>query len=96
MLIHFSMNSTVSSKPVLNLHFNFYNCNNNSLEFVNLNFNQVLTSRQTTFKILKSNRMRIGLNSLANRLHHINDKIPLEWLNLSIEMYQVKCKKLLF
>ena len=25
-----------------------------------------------------------------------NSKIPLEWLNLSIGMYKVKCKKLLF
>ena len=76
--------------------FELYNCNYNSLEFVNLNFSQVLTSRQTTFNFLKSNRTRIGLNSLANPLHHINDKIPLEWLNLSIGMYKVKSKKLLF
>ena len=88
-------NKMLNYKLALNL-FKLYNCNCNSHEFVNLNFSQVLTSIQTTFQILKSNRTRIGLNSLANCLHHINDKIPLEWLNLSIGMYKVKCKKLLF
>ena len=88
-------NKMLNYKLALSL-FKLYNCNYNSLEFVNLNFSQVLTSRQTTFKILNSNRTRIGLNSLANRLHHINDKIPLEWISLSIGMYKVKCKKILF
>ena len=30
------------------------------------NANQVLTSRQTTFKIMKSNSRKLGLNSLTN------------------------------
>ena len=39
--------------------FKLYNCNFNTIEFSTLNFNQVLTSRQNTFKFLKSNRTRI-------------------------------------
>ena len=72
-------------------------CNSdfNSIEFCLLNENQVITSRQTKFSTIKSNRFRIGLNSLANRLHHINGIIPLEWSNLSYDSFKVKCKNLL-
>ena len=45
--------------------------------------------------IVKSNRTRVGLNSLANRLYTINGIVPLEWLNLSIDSYKIRCKKLL-
>ena len=58
------------------------------------NQNQILPSRQTHFKILKSNSLRVGLNALANRLASINGKIELGWLNLSYESFKVKCKKL--
>ena len=74
--------------------FKLYNSDYNLLEFSLLNFNQVFTSRQMTFKTLKSNRTKIGLNSLANRLHHINYRVPFEWLNNSFETFKVKCKKL--
>ena len=55
----------------------------------------IFTSQQSNFKILRHNRTRIGLNSLANRLHLISDMIPLELLNLSIGSFKVKCKKVL-
>ena len=48
----------------------------NPLEFMSLNFNQVLTTRQTTFKFLKSNRTKVGLNSLSNRFHSIITSYP--------------------
>ena len=68
--------------------FKLYNMNYNVVEFCMLNFNQVITSRQTNFITLKN-------NSLSNRLHVINNLIPLEWLNLSIGSFKVNCKKLL-
>ena len=71
-----------------------YNIEFNPTEFYLLNDNQVVTSRQRNFIILKSNKTRVGLNSLANRLHSINGDIPLEWLNLSIETFKIRCKKL--
>ena len=55
-------NKMMNYKLALSL-FKLYNYNFISIEFVELNFNQVFTSKQTTFKILKSNRTRIGLNS---------------------------------
>ena len=38
-------------------------------------------------------RSVIGLNALANRLFILNNKIPLEWLNLSYNSFKVKCKE---
>ena len=86
-------NQIMKYKLALSL-FKLYNNEFNSLEFTLLNFNQVFTSRQLTFKILKSNRTKIGLNSLANRLHLINDEIPFNWLNNELVTFKVKCKKL--
>ena len=75
--------------------YKLYNSEFNPIEFYLLNFNQVVTSRQRNFIIVKSNRTRVGLNSLANRLYTINGIVPLEWLNLSIDSYKIRCKKLL-
>ena len=69
--------------------FKLYNKDFNSIEFVNLNFNQVITGRQSTFKTLKTHNKRVGLNSLANRFNYIDDLIPLKWLNLA--MICLKC-----
>ena len=33
-------------------------------------------------------------NSLSNRLYHINDQIPLTWLNASSNTFKVNCKKM--
>ena len=74
--------------------FKLYNGDQNSLEFSALNFAQVLTTRQTTFMITKNNKLKVGLNALCNRLRILNNKIPLTWLNLSLDTFKVKCKKL--
>ena len=73
--------------------FKLYNDGCNSLEWQFLNFNQVLTSRQTLFHSIKANLKRVGLNALANRLFILNNKIPLEWLNLSYNSFKIKCKE---
>ena len=80
-------------KLVLSL-YKLYNLNFNSFEFIALNFNQIITSRQTNFITLKNNRIRVGINCLANRLYVLNGKIPLSWLNLSFVTYKVKCKEI--
>ena len=78
-------------KHAILLH-KLYNTMNHDLEWQSLNFLQVLTSRQSNFITLKGNRLRVGLNALANRLYVLNGKIPLSWLNLSIDSFKVKCK----
>ena len=73
--------------------FKLYNKDFNPIEFTLLNFNQVLTGRQIPFITLKSNALRVGFNSLANRLYQINNTIPLSWLIMSVDMFKVNCKK---
>ena len=46
--------------------FKIYNSNFNPTEFLELNFNQVLTGQPSNFKNLKSNRTKVGINSLVN------------------------------
>ena len=81
-------------KYAIQLH-KLYNENEHSFEWVNLNINQILTSRQTNFLIMKTNNNKVGLNILTNRLHILNGKIPLSWLNLTLSTFKVKCKQLL-
>ena len=76
-----------------NLLYSLYNSENYTLEWVNLNFNQILTSRQTKFIALCNNKRKVGLNALANRLFIINNRIPIKWLNLSFGTFKVHCKK---
>ena len=63
-------------------------------EWVYLNLDQVNTSRQTTFQINRNCKTRIGRNSLCNRFHQINGKIPFLWLGQTYHSYKIKCKKL--
>ena len=48
-----------------------------TFEHVTILSNVICTSRQTTFEILKDNHSKIGLNTTANKLYHINKKISL-------------------
>ena len=63
-------------------------------EWLHLNDNIVLTSRQTKFKCVKNNYFRVGLNCLANRFHYLNDLIPIAWLDAPFNSYKIKCKSL--
>ena len=74
--------------------YRIYNLHQPKREWMSLNFQQVLTSRQTNFKSLKVNKLKIGNNSVTNRLSILNGKIPLDWLNKSYDTYKVNCKKL--
>ena len=51
--------------------------------------------RQTLFKITKTNRYKIVNNILTSRLTTINNKIDLNDLNLSLNSFKVKFKKVL-
>ena len=75
--------------------FKLYNSNEHTYDWTLLNLNQILTSRQTHFSILKSNTTKVGLNILANRLSSINGLIPLLWLNSTLNTFKLHCKRLL-
>ena len=74
------------------LLFKLYNNTQSSLEWIALNFQQILKSRQLNFSISCNNSYKIGKNKLCNRLSLLNNKIPLSWLALTLESYKIKCK----
>ena len=84
----------MSYKLAIQLH-KLYNVESPSLDWTTLNFNQILTSRQTNFLISKSNLHKVGMNILPNRFSVLNGKIPLSWLNYSLNRFKINVKKLL-
>ena len=71
-----------------------YNSKVYSLEWAALNLNQILSSRQTTFMIRKTNIGKISLNILSNKLATLNGKNNLRYLNNQFNAFKVKMKKL--
>ena len=65
-------------------------------DWININFNNTHTSRQTRFMTSKANRLKVGMNLISYRFYYLNGKIEMDWLNLSYNTYKVKCKKLFF
>ena len=72
-----------------------YNTQLPETEWIALNFQQLLTSRQTTFSVIRNNDRKIGNNILTNHFHILNNKVLLSDLNDSISTFKVKHKKLL-
>ena len=62
-------------------------------EWVSLNFNQILTSRQNKFLAGRANNKKVGLIAFANRVYILNNKIPLDWFNLTYDTFKIRCKK---
>ena len=76
--LHEMHNRAIPEKYLLYKHaLSLYKLTNeespHSIKWVALNFNQILTSRQSTFKIAKVNIRIVGLNALSNRLSTINE-----------------------
>ena len=80
-------------KTEIQLH-KLYNATNHSLEWISLNINHIFTTRQTSFIIMKTNNTKVGKNILTNRLSILNGRIPLTWLNTTLDTFKVRCKKL--
>ena len=80
-----------NNQMALNLH-KILSVNDTDLNFETISVMDqiVFTRRQITFKILRNNNSKIGLNTTANKLYHLNDKIGLHMLSLEF----VHCKKL--
>jgi hypothetical protein len=64
-------------------------------DWLDLNFQMVNTSRQTSFEIQNHSVYKVGNNILSNRLTCINKKVPLNILNLDIGPFKVICKNML-
>ena len=63
-------------------------------EWIHLNFNQMCTSRETMFLTNRAHNSRVGMNCMTNRYFHLNNRIPLSWLNKPFNSYKIECKKL--
>ena len=87
-------NQMIEYKHLILLH-KLYNEKSPVTDWLELNFNQVLTSRQTHFKVIKTNKFKVGQNKLSSRLFILNGKIPLQDLNLTLNALKVKYKKIL-
>ena len=86
-------NQMMDYKLALQLYKTFnYRCP--IVDWVSLNFNQIMGSRQTKFSINMTNRKKVGMNALSNRLWYINGKINVDWFNCSFDTYKVNCKGL--
>ena len=85
-------NQFIVYKHSILLH-KMYNSYCPQMDWIELNFNQTSTSRQTHFNTIKSNRFNVGNNLLASRLSILNLKIPLIDLNMSLASFKVKYKE---
>ena len=74
--------------------YKIFNLKEPPLDWISLNFDQFVSRRQTKFKILQNQKYKIGNNILSNRLCVINGRIGLDWLNLSLPSFKIKCKRL--
>ena len=62
-------------------------------EWIDLNFTQILSSRQNNFECFNNALFKVGNNILSNRFSTLNRKIPLTWLNLKPVPFKVQCKR---
>ena len=88
-------NQIITYKHAILLH-KLYNVNFPQADWLDLNIHQIITSRQTKFKITKANKFLIGNNILTTRLSILNNKIEPNDLNLPLDSFKVKYKKMLF
>ena len=81
-------------KTALMLH-KYFNSNSMSYEWQQLTFlNQNFNSRNIKANFCNLSTYKIGKNFITNRLTIINNKIPYEWLNMSLNTFKLKCKSL--
>ena len=72
--------------------FKLYNSRTETQDWIDLNFQQNFNERMTKVQINDVSSLRIGRNSLMNRLNCINNTIDYSWLNKSIDTFKIQCK----
>ena len=87
-------NQMMEFKHSVLLH-KIFNTQQPVMDWVELTFNQAITTRETFFNSLKSNKTKIGDNLLSNRFATFNKKIKLTDLNMSLASFKTKYKQLL-
>jgi hypothetical protein len=61
-------------------------------DWIQLNFDQQITTRLTHFRVNKNNRLILCINALTNRFFYLNGKISLAWLNLTFVQFKIQSK----
>ena len=87
-------NQILEYKHSILLH-KIVNTHQPSLDWVELNENQTITSRETYFRCAKTNLTIIRNNLLSSRLAVLNKKVLLTDLNMSLDYFKVKYKQIL-
>ena len=62
------------------------------MDWIALNFQQVNSARNSNFNVIKTNNYKVGNNIITNRLHCLNNWIPLTDLNDPWLTFKIKCK----
>ena len=79
-------------RMAIQLH-RIYNGEMDNEDWMDLNFQQNINMRFNTIRIIDKSRLKIGKNILVNRLLILNNDIPFDWLNLSLNSFKLKSKK---
>ena len=84
---------TMQYKHSIVLH-KLFNTQIPTMDWIELNFHQTLTSREAMFNVIRLNKTNVGTNRLTSRSACINKKITLADLNLSLDAYKVNYKQI--
>ena len=90
--IHVSCNRAT---PNAILTHKLYNLEQPRADWIDLNFNQILKTRQRAFKVIKNNNYKVGNILLSSHLSIVNNLIDLNDLNPTINAFKIKYKKIL-
>ena len=80
-------------KHALRLHI-LHNSESTSYDWLSLFFNQNFNARHKFANFMNTARYKIGNNFIGNRFTFLNGKIELDWLNLPLISFKIKCKSL--
>ena len=102
MLNKYMLNKICHQLPIWNVIFlwncikmpHIFHCQPET-EFVQMNFQLNQNERINHVNFFSRQNYESGKNILLNRLSHLNGKIKKSWLELSLNSFKVKCKRLL-
>ena len=72
--------------------YKVYNGRTENQDWIDLKFQQNFNDRNIHVQINDVSNLRIGRNSLMNRMNCINDKVDYRWLNKTIDSFKILCK----
>ena len=97
--IHIECNPTLPEQIILYKHaillHKMYNLKIPEIAWIAWNFQQLPTSRQVNFSIIKTNKIQVGNNIIANRFQVLINKIQLTDLNESISSFKINHKRII-